>query len=651
MNGRGGARRSYLRAVTGKYRLARFTNHFESKSTADILRTDSAVRIAPGAFSFFCVVLLCALRFASVVCADDSSLRGSFDPAGQDARGVESGSSQAFSSNSNAEKPSAKKEDKTSDPFRRDRNGVQTYFPAVAKIVGRSGTKTNVDGVQTTPYYYGTGSLVAEYNAWGIVVTNWHVVSEATESIDVYFPSGVYSARVVLRDDIWDLAALIIARPVDITPLPISSEAPRLGDVFWVGGYGQSNGLADFQMGRGKLTNYVSLVDPDGVFDDKVDDEDDSGVAEKLLDEKRAEKLAKLIPSPLYETASIKHGVRQGDSGGPIFNRYGELAGILWGSDGQCTMGTTGVRLRAFLTQAIRRAAEIYAENLLDSEETGVSPVSILPWKEAPSACAVAENSDLEMREALKRAGVFPVSKKALYFPAGGENPEDFTRLGRKAAIEKVERASLEYLRANEYAAPPSPPIFSPTFVVMQEDLKRARPEVADDDAFDALDAYSLAEAKKRRDEAEFRNSRALWALVDENAPRAEIATTARVVDDESLALGLDEKDPTRPRILPVSDSVPKDAEIESDQVGDEIAAVENEEALQEPRVSDGSARNEGETEVAPQNGGSPFDVLQVYVVVLMIFVIFFYSVRLLNGSSDSNSREKRGKTRLQGEK
>ena len=617
---------------------------FGSRLIAIILKTDSTVKIALNAVSSFCVAVLCALFFVSVVVAEDFRPRIAPESSGLDARLSDSVNSQLSATNQDVEKSPSKQQEKEPDPFRRDRNGVQTYFPAVAKIVGRSGTKTNEEGVQTTPYYYGTGTLVAEYESWGIVVTNWHVVSEATESVDVYFPSGVYSARVILRDDVWDLAALIVIRPRGITPVPVSTEAPRIGDTFWVGGYGQSNGLSDFQMGHGKLTNYVSLVDPDeNVADGKGADSDENSEApERLLDEKRAERLAKLIPSPLYETASIKYGVRQGDSGGPIFNRYGELAGILWGSDGKCTMGTTGVRLQSFLTQAIWRSAEIYAENRLESEEKGVDPVAVLPWKEAPSACPAAEYSNVDMHEALRNTGTFPVSKKMLYYPANNENPEEFTRLGRNVATARVERASLEYLRKNEYAVPPSPPIFSPTYVVMQIDMQRVHPEVADDDAFDALDAYSLAKAKKARDEAEFLNSRALWASLDENSSRMEIAATVGVVDDETLDLGLD----NQPRLLPVSDNAVKQTDSES-APSDEKTSGEAEGSSSE----NSDVADEGSSDVDPLSGGSRLSVLTIYVVVILIFFIFFFSVRLMNGSSDPNYREKGRKTRLQREK
>ncbi|MBP5622399.1 MAG: hypothetical protein J6X44_10325, partial [Thermoguttaceae bacterium] len=164
-------------------------------------------------------------------------------------------------------------------------------------------------------------------------------------------------------------------------------------------------------------------------------------------------------------------------------------------------------------------------------------------------------------------------------------------------------------------------------------------PEVADDDAFDALDAYSLAKAKKAREEAEFLNSRALWASLDENSSRMEIAATVGVVDDETLDLGLN----NQPRLLPVSDNSAKQAD------SDTVSAGEAESEGGEGASSENTdATSDGASDVDPLSGGSRLSVMTIYVVVILVFFIFFFSVRLMNGASDPNYREKGKKTRLQ---
>ena len=43
---------------------------------------------------------------------------------------------------------------------------------------------------------------------------------------------------------------------------------------------------------------------------------------------------------------------RPGDSGGPIFNARGRVVGILWGTDGQTTIGVQVGRLHIVLKEA-----------------------------------------------------------------------------------------------------------------------------------------------------------------------------------------------------------------------------------------------------------------------------------------------------------
>ena len=85
--------------------------------------------------------------------------------------------------------------------------------------------KEDEKGEQRMTAYYGTGVFVAEYENWGIVLTNWHVVSEADVSIEVRFPSGDDQARVLLCDMKWDIAALLIKKPQGVSPMPLSLAA------------------------------------------------------------------------------------------------------------------------------------------------------------------------------------------------------------------------------------------------------------------------------------------------------------------------------------------------------------------------------------------------------------------------------------------
>jgi hypothetical protein len=173
-------------------------------------------------------------------------------------------------------------------------------LPAVARIV-----VPEKDGVS-----YGSGTLIDARGQFGLVVSNWHVVRDAAGQITVEFPDGFKSpAEVVKTDKDWDLAALSIYRP-RVSPIPITAVAPQPGDALTIGGYGSG----DWRMASGRCTQYLA-----------------PGIN---------------LPHEMVELAAE---ARQGDSGGPILNQRGELAGVLFGSGPGYTSGSYGGRVLQFL--------------------------------------------------------------------------------------------------------------------------------------------------------------------------------------------------------------------------------------------------------------------------------------------------------------
>lgn len=172
--------------------------------------------------------------------------------------------------------------------------------PAVARIIVPEHSATS----------FGTGTLIDVRQQYGLVVTNWHVVRDAARPPEVVFPNGFRSAARPLKLDAnWDLAALVIWRP-PIAPVPVSQLPPRPGDRLTICGYGQG----DYRAAAGRCTQYYAP---------RVD-----------------------YPHELLE---LDVEARQGDSGGPIFNAQGELAGVLFGAGRGTTMGSYGGRVHAFL--------------------------------------------------------------------------------------------------------------------------------------------------------------------------------------------------------------------------------------------------------------------------------------------------------------
>ena len=179
--------------------------------------------------------------------------------------------------------------------------GAAQAHPAVARIIvpERDGTS------------YGSGTLVNVREQYGLVVTNWHVVRDATDRIEVVFPDGFRSYGQALKmDKDWDLAALVIWKP-NASPVALASSAPKPGDALTIAGYGKGN----YRALTGNCTQYLSPT----------------------------------VQLP-REMVEVSVAARQGDSGGPIFNNRGELAGVLWGAGSATTLGSYVGRVGGFLT-------------------------------------------------------------------------------------------------------------------------------------------------------------------------------------------------------------------------------------------------------------------------------------------------------------
>ncbi len=176
----------------------------------------------------------------------------------------------------------------------------QAAHPAVARVIvsERGGTS------------YGSGTLVGTSPTHGLVVTNWHVVRDAAGPIMVVFPDGFRSAASVMKiDRDWDLAALAIWRP-NVEPVTLATAAPRPGETLTIAGYGPGW----FRAVSGRCTQYVAP--------------------------------GSNMPFEMVELAAH---ARSGDSGGPILNRRGELAGVLFGAASGHTTGSYCGRVRWFL--------------------------------------------------------------------------------------------------------------------------------------------------------------------------------------------------------------------------------------------------------------------------------------------------------------
>ena len=176
---------------------------------------------------------------------------------------------------------------------------------------------------------------------YGLVVTNWHVVRDGTGEVEVIFPDGFRSkARPLKVDADWDLAALVIWRPT-AAAVKLAATAPQPGEQLTICGYGSGN----YRAATGRCTQY---------FAPKVE-----------------------LPQHLVE---LDVEARQGDSGGPIFNSRGELAGVLFGASEGTTLGSFGGRVENFLA------------SLAPNIGSGTHGSAAIAHADAPQSALEAEN-------------------------------------------------------------------------------------------------------------------------------------------------------------------------------------------------------------------------------------------------------------------
>ncbi len=219
-------------------------------------------------------------------------------------------------------------------------SGGDQPHPAVVRVVAPEGTGTSL----------GSGTLVAVSENLGLVVTNWHVVRDATGQIAVVFPNGFRSGATVVRTDRhWDLAALAIWRP-NVEPVPLATRPPQPGEPLTIAGYGAGR----YRAITGRCTQYVAPG-----------------------------------RNQPFEMVELSAGARQGDSGGPIFNSQGELAGVLFGAAWGQTTGSYCGRVHQFLTSATDdfRRLEASSTMIARRPQSGAKPTGV-PRPSGPSLAA-----------------------------------------------------------------------------------------------------------------------------------------------------------------------------------------------------------------------------------------------------------------------
>lgn len=243
--------------------------------------------------------------------------------------------------------------------------------------------------------WYGSGTLVYKDDERGVILTCAHLFREKTGDVTVLFPDGArYQAEVLAVDRTWDLAALGITAPA-VAPVTVANESPRPGDALKSCGYG-----------------------PDGRY--RCNQGEALGYTRPALNE-------------TYETLELTGAAREGDSGGPVFNSRGELAAVLWGTDGRTVGSTYCGRVRKFLAAILGR----FRSPAKPENRTPAAP--LLPWRSP----VVGDRAD-ELRRRLEGVSGELQSTRQRLDDQGrslGERLEKITGLmtGLKDRLEKAE--------------------------------------------------------------------------------------------------------------------------------------------------------------------------------------------------------------------
>jgi S1-C subfamily serine protease len=188
---------------------------------------------------------------------------------------------------------------------------IATARPAAATASGPRPGVARVSASRGPVSDIGSGVLVESGESHGIVLTNWHVVRDAREQITVHWPDGTKTpGRLLAWDATWDLAAIKVPRPA-AEPVTITASAPRIGDPITIAGFGPEG---RYREQTGAVTDYLSP--------------------------------ARHSTRQLVE---MRGTARKGDSGGPMFNAQGELAGVLFGQADGLTIGPCSTRVAIFL--------------------------------------------------------------------------------------------------------------------------------------------------------------------------------------------------------------------------------------------------------------------------------------------------------------
>lgn len=162
---------------------------------------------------------------------------------------------------------------------------------------------------------YGSGTIVDVRQGQASILTCSHLFMDRKPDgkITVLVNGKAYGAVLVDSDAVWELALLKIPDP-GVRRVLLTETTPKMGEKFFLSGFGPGA----YRQVSGQLVAFTAPVVPG----------------------------KKEMP---FDFAEFSCAVREGDSGGPILDTRGRLAGVVWGKLAATSHGICFPRIRNFL--------------------------------------------------------------------------------------------------------------------------------------------------------------------------------------------------------------------------------------------------------------------------------------------------------------
>ena len=229
------------------------------------------------------------------------------------------------------------------------------------------------------------------------------------------------------------------------------------------------------------------------------------------------------------------------------------------------------------------------------------------------------------MDAALAAEGVLPISTRPVYMSPGDQlTAASFQGMSMLAAENAVKRAAQDRLLRSGGELPPSPPIFSTSFVVAQRNFGVERPELIAEDSFNDFEDYARSRL----------------------AMRVLAAADTKVVPQTAMERAATSSTNLDVQLAPVSYSPHLDGGESSQSASESELAQEAAPAEGEPTV-DGAAEETADAGPVPFGSGGNLSDIKAYMLVIAVIFLFCISIRFLQSDSEPAPRRKREKSNL----